>query len=73
VPLDSLFCAKPILDRVGVGFCGALTTFSTYSMDVLKFSQQGELGKAAAYVAVSNLVGIGGAASGYKIARTIFR
>jgi hypothetical protein len=59
--------------RIGVGFCGALTTFSTYSMDVIKFSQQGELGKAAAYVVASNLVGIGGAASGYKVARKIFR
>jgi fluoride ion exporter CrcB/FEX len=42
-------------------------------MDVLKFSQQGELGKAATYVVASNLAGIGGVASGYKIARTIFR
>lgn len=59
--------------RVGVGFCGALTTFSTYSMDVLKLTQNGEMYKACGYILTSNLVGIGGVVTGYNIARKILR
>lgn len=42
-------------------------------MDVLKFTQNGELYKATAYILASNLIGIGGVVSGYTIARKILR
>lgn len=57
--------------RVGMltGFLGGFTTFSTFSMETLLLAEQGETLKAAAYVAVSILLGIGGALGGAYLAR----
>lgn len=57
--------------RVGIltGFLGGFTTFSTFSMETLLLAEQGEMIKAAAYVALSLLLGIGGAVGGAYIAR----
>jgi fluoride exporter len=42
------------------GFCGALTTFSTVQVEVLKMLEAGRLGTAALYVGGSVLAGLGG-------------
>lgn len=57
--------------RVGVltGFLGGFTTFSTFSMETLLLAEQGETFKAASYVVLSILLGVGGALGGAYIAR----
>ena len=54
---------------VAVGFLGAFTTFSTFSLETVMLAQRGEWGRAAAYVAASVLVGILGAWIGLGGAR----
>ena len=48
--------------RVGllVGVLGGFTTFSSFGLVTFRFLQGGQLGLAAAYVAASNVAGIGG-------------
>lgn len=42
------------------GFCGALTTFSTVQVDLLRMLEAGHFGTAALYVAASVLAGLCG-------------
>lgn len=50
---------------LGVGFCGAFTTFSTFSMDTITMIQHGQFRRAAAYVLASNTLSLGAAYAGY--------
>jgi CrcB protein len=45
---------RPLL---GTGFCGALTTFSTMQLELLRMLDRGRYGPAAAYVAASLALG----------------
>lgn len=58
--------------RVGIltGFLGGFTTFSTFSMETLLLAEQGEMGKAIAYVLLSIGLGVGGAFGGAWLARS---
>jgi CrcB protein len=43
---------------LGTGFCGALTTFSTLSLDAVRLVHHGHVGLAAAYVTASVAAGL---------------
>jgi CrcB protein len=46
---------RPLL---GTGFCGALTTFSTFQIETIKLARSGDPVLAASYVTVSTAVGL---------------
>jgi len=54
-----------------VGCLGALTTFSTFSLDAAALYQRGELGAAAAYVILSVMLSIGALFAGLALSRSI--
>lgn len=54
----------------GVGFCGALTTYSTFGFETLRLLQRRAVFFAGANVAVSILAGLGAAFLGVAIGRT---
>ena len=54
---------------VGTGFCGALTTFSTFQVQLVELGDDGHVALAAAYLAVSVAVGLAAAAAGARLAR----
>jgi len=53
----------------GTGFCGALTTFSTFQVETFQFVRAGHLGLAVAYPAASIAAGMTLAVGGVLIAR----
>ena len=57
-----------VVALVGTGFCGTLTTFSTFGYDVVRLVEERAAGRALAYLAGTLLLGIGAAAAGYGLA-----
>lgn len=55
---------------VGVGFCGAFTTYSTLSYETVRLAQERARWAAAANAAVSIVAGLLSAAAGYALTRT---
>jgi CrcB protein len=53
------------------GFCGALTTFSTVQVEVLKMLETGRLGTAALYVGGSVAAGLAGVHLATRLSRRI--
>jgi fluoride exporter len=60
-----------VVALVGTGFCGTLTTFSTFGFDVVRLVEERSAGRAAAYVAGSLLLGLGAATAAYALGRVI--
>jgi CrcB protein len=56
---------------VAVGFLGAFTTFSTFSVETFDLLRTDRAPAAAAYVGLSVLGGLAAAALGYSVARTL--
>lgn len=56
-----------VLTLVGTGFCGALTTFSTFSFETLRLVQQSAFVHATANVALSLVVGVVACFGGWSL------
>jgi CrcB protein len=56
---------------LGTGFCGALTTYSTFGYETVRLTQQGARLYAFLNVAASLAAGFGAAALGYALARAL--
>ena len=56
---------------MGTGFCGALSTYSAFSYETLRLSQQGARWWAAGNVALSLGAGVGAAALGWWLATAL--
>jgi CrcB protein len=58
-----------VLALVGTGFCGTLTTFSTFGYEVVRLVEGRAVLRAAGYVAATLVLGLGAAAAGYLLVR----
>ena len=54
-----------VVALVGAGFCGTLTTFSTFGADVVRLVEERALGRALAYLAATLVLAVGAAAASY--------
>jgi CrcB protein len=56
---------------VGVGFCGAFTTFSTFSYETARLLEDGQWNRAALYIAASVLLALAGTFLGFQLAASV--
>lgn len=60
-----------VVALVGTGFCGALTTYSTFSWEILALTRRREIATAAGYALISITAGLGAAVIGGALAHTV--
>ena len=63
--------SRDLGSALGIGFLGAYTTFSTFSVDATLLGDQGRVPAAALYVAASVGLGIAAAVLGVALGRTL--
>jgi len=69
---EKLLLADNVRSLLVVGFLGAMTTFSTFSLDVLVLIEQGQYGMAFSYLLGSVVVCLIATFVGINIARILF-
>jgi CrcB protein len=65
--LTGLSVSPRTVALVGTGFCGALTTYSTFGYETMRLVEDGALLFAAANVVFTVLAGLAAAAGGYAV------
>ena len=60
-----------VVALVGTGFCGTLTTFSTFGADVVRLLEERALGRALGHLLAALVLGVGAAAAAYLGARAV--
>ena len=58
---------------LGIGILGGYTTFSTFSYETVRLVQDGDWGRASAYVAASVLASVGAAMVGFSLGMSFLR
>lgn len=69
--LAALPAATPVMAAAGVGFCGALTTYSTFSYETLRLIREGARFAAPANVIAGVTAGLGGGVCGFVLAHAL--
>jgi CrcB protein len=69
--LTGLPASAAVTALLGTGFCGALTTYSTFSYDTLQLARAGARFHALMNVLVSVVAGLGAAAVGLLLAQAL--
>lgn len=68
---ERLLVDPAVRTAILIGFLGALTTFSSYSLQTLTLLRDGEFLLAGTYVTVSNVAGLALVWGGYQSARVL--
>lgn len=68
---DSVAITPEVRAMLTIGFCGGYTTFSSFSYESIRLIEDGQAGRALAYVALSVLLCLGGTAIGIVTAREL--
>ena len=61
-----------LLLLLGIGFCGCMTTFSSWMLDVVKLLQAGQPVFGLLLIVVSLALGLACAAAGFQLSRRVF-
>ncbi|MTE14372.1 fluoride efflux transporter CrcB [Nocardia aurantiaca] len=69
--LSGAAVSSPTYALIGTGFCGALTTYSTFGYETVRLAEQRAYLYATLNVAVSLVAGLGAALLGYTTAHAL--
>lgn len=58
---------------VSIGFCGAFTTFSTFSFEAARLIEDGQWNRALAYILASTFISLIATFAGFFLAATLLR